>query len=72
MTEIEKNILEKLENIRVCGSKSELWNFEAAIILNLIKSQQREIEGLKEDVNGYRGLAKQIQKDYIKEYECYD
>ena len=62
----EEAVIKKLESIRVSGSKGELWNFEAATIINLILKQQGEIRELRRNVEGYCGLAKQIQEDYGK------
>ena len=67
----EENVMNKLEAIRVSESKGELWNFEAATILNIIMEKQKEIEELKKCVDGYCGLAKQIQEDYEQRLEDY-
>lgn len=67
----EEAVLKKLEAIRTSGSKGELWNFEVATILNMIIEYKNEIEMLKENVEGYRGLAKQIQEDYEQRLEDY-
>ena len=45
--EIKKNVINKLEEIRVCGDKAELWNFEAGRTLTLIKKQDKELETYK-------------------------
>ena len=49
----EEEVIKKLEAIRVSGSKGELWNFEAAIILNIISSQGTAIEELNKCVDSY-------------------
>ena len=67
----EEAVLNKLEVIRTSGSKGELWNFEATTILNMIIRYKDEIEMLKQSVDGYRGLAKQIQEDYEQRLEDY-
>lgn len=62
------------------GSREKLSDFDEfcinhcldiQIVLELVKEQQDEIEMLKENVDGYRGLAKQIQEDYEQRLEDY-
>lgn len=68
----EEQVINKLEAIRVSGSKGELWNFEAATILNYIRELKGENRSLKEHVKGYSELAKQIQEDMREELENRD
>ena len=64
-------ILERLEAIRVCGSKDYLYNFEAAYILNLIKEMQGEIEFYKEQTAGIKEYYKEMEK-YTQEYTRFE
>lgn len=68
------------EDVIYNGSRENLSDFDEfcinhctdiQIVLELVKEQQEEIELLKEDVDGYRGLAKQIQEDYEQRLEDY-
>lgn len=43
-------IFEKLKSIKISGGKAEIYNFEAAYILDLINDQQKEIEQCKDDI----------------------
>ena len=38
--------------------------YKVTTLLNLIVKQQKQIKLLEEDVDGYRGLSKQIEEDY--------
>ena len=69
--EIKKNVLEKLESIRVCGSKAELWNFEAGTILRLINEEQREIDELKEHIRKRIAYTQDLEKDLFENCENY-
>lgn len=68
---IEEQVIKKLEAIRTSGGKGELWNFEAATILNILSEQRKAIEELNKCVDGYCDLAKQIQEDYEQRLEDY-
>lgn len=68
----EEQVISKLEAIRVSGSKGELWNFEAATILNYIKELENANKELEVHMKGYSEFAKQIQEDMREELENRD
>ena len=45
---IKENAINKLKSIRVCGDKSELWNFEAGTILSYIEKLEHKLKQVKE------------------------
>ena len=64
-------VIQKLESIRVSGDKGELWNFEAAIILNLITDKQKEIDELKEHIRKRIEYTQDLEKDLFENCENY-
>ena len=64
--DIKKNVINKLEEIRVCGDKAELWNFEAGRTLTLIKKQDKELETYKKIAEK---LAEVVDLGYMP-FEC--
>lgn len=58
----EEELMERLEDLKEEGAI--LGEDEIKTLLNLIEKQQKQIKLLEEDVDGYKGLSKQIEEDY--------
>lgn len=43
-----ENMMAKLEYIRTCGDKKELWNYEASFILNVLRKDRVDLENYKQ------------------------
>lgn len=78
MTEEEKEAIKYFYNLRATIDESYMLFDEEinvkcgketikqiSVVLNLIEKQQAEIKYWKEQAEGYSGLAKQIQEDYM-------
>lgn len=67
----KEEVIQKLESIRVSGDRGELWNFECAIVLNLINDKQREIDELKEHIRKRIAYTQDLEKDLFENCENY-
>lgn len=67
----KEEVIQKLESIRVSGDKGEIWNFECAIILNLITDKQKEIDELKEHIRKRIAYTQDLEKDLFENCENY-
>lgn len=63
----DKEAIERLKSIDETTEEYDgnLFKADFETVLNLIEKQQAEIEYWKEQTEGYNGLAKQVQEDYM-------
>lgn len=62
-----ENMMAKLEYIKTCGDKKELWNYEAGFILNVLRKDRVELETWKKIAEK---LAELINNHDIDEDVC--
>lgn len=65
----EEEVINKLKSIKVCGDKGELWNYEAGILLSLIKRYEKMIDLMAEDMDngiGYYTASKEEMKQLYR------
>lgn len=69
----EDTILNKLKSIKVCGGKGEIYNFEAAYILDLIEEQDKQLEQCKDDILEHEKINFELHDENRKlRSECID